>query len=784
MKLRDAFISGVAAAALAISLSQDAAAAEQQQPVPSGAALTEPAAQKNEQIVTTRSVKLNPVNPLGSKVPVDSDALIALIAALALVNTAVQFYASRRGVKGAWLRAAAGGAAALALLNPEIMQEEHKKLPTEVAIVVDKSASQSLGAREKTTAETQAVLADRLSRIPGVEVRIIEAGGKKDGVAVDGTNLFAAARAGTADIAPDRLGAVILLTDGQVHDIPSTPDSMSGAPVHALLAGGEGERDRRIVLESAPRFGLVNKTQTIRFRVVDEGATAGTDKVRVTVHSDGREISTRMVAPGETVEMTVDIPHNGSNIFELRADPLEGELTDVNNRVVAPIEGIRETLSVLLVSGAPNAGVRVWRDLLKSDPDNDLVHFTFLRTALKDPKAVDHELSLIPFPERELFMEKIDKFDLIIFDHYDNAAARLQDDYYNNIVEFVQNGGALLVLSGPEYAGQGSLHHTPLGAVLPAQPSGQSTEEPYTPRVTNTGKRHPVTRDLPGDGPRPGWGRWITMVGSAGAPPGQVIMEGAGGEPLLILNRVGEGRVGQLQSDSPWLWARGFEGGGPYAPLLRGASHWLMKNPALEEESLRMTMRDGKIVIEQQTLADRNAPVTVRTPSGKTEKITPQAAGPGLFRAELPADELGLYSAEQGGRHAARTFTNVGPANPKEFIHTVSTPDLLKPVVEGTGGRIGRMAGPAGESAAPQVQPRNEGETMAGADWIGIRMSNAQVLSGVSRTPLPHPALSLLLTVGLLAGAWYREGDGTLFRRRENKGPGGDSSAGRPPLNP
>ena len=174
------------------------------------------------------------------------------------------------------------------------------------------------------------------------------------------------------------------------------------------------------------------------------------------------------------------------NIVEIEAAPLSGgELTLVNNRAVVSIDGVRDKLRVLLVSGEPNPGERTWRNLLKSDPSVDLVHFTILRPPEKQDGTPINELSLIAFPTRELFQQKIDQFQLIIFDRYARQGV-LPMIYFDNITRYVRDGGAVLVDAGPDYASQTSIWHTPLDVVLPAEPSGSVTNEAFRPTPDRT----------------------------------------------------------------------------------------------------------------------------------------------------------------------------------------------------------------------------------------------------------------------------------------------------------
>jgi hypothetical protein len=435
----------------------------------------------------------------------------------------------------------------------------------------------------------------------------------------------------------------------------------------------------------------------------------------------------------------------------------------LNNRAAVEIEGIREKLRVLLISGEPHAGERAWRNLLKSDASVDLVHFTILRPPEKQDGTPINELSLIAFPTRELFSEKIDQFDLIIFDRYSQQGV-LPLLYFDNITRYVRDGGTLLVAAGPDYADAGSLYDTPLAPVLPAAPTGQTIEQPYFPEVTDLGNRHPVTRGLDGGQSNPPhWGRFFRLI-DVDKPEGTVVMKGAEDKPLIILNREEKGRVALILSDDTWLWARGYEGGGPHVDLLRRLAHWLMKEPDLEEEALRAKAGPGGLAIEQQTMGDTSAPVTVTKPSGARETVTLTAAGPGLWRTTVAADEIGLWRVEQGDQ---RAFAHVGAANPLEFIDARSTPSLLKPLVDATGGRIARMADASGKLTLPRIVPIRSGNSLSGSDWIGIRMTDASVLRGISRIPLFTGFLGLfgvaglfglLALLGLPFATWLREG--------------------------
>src|SRR6202163_3748338 len=517
-------------------------------------------------------------------------AAILVIAALLLLSRA----------RGGAVRVTALALILLALANPSFTREDREPLSSVAAVVIDKSPSQNFGDRTRETDKAREELVDSLKKIKGLEVRVVEAG-QADGE-TDGTRLFGALSSALSDVPVDRVAGAFLITDGRVHDIPANAAALGfQAPVHALITGRKDERDRRIAISAAPRFGIVGQVQTITYRLDDQGVSG--ERAKVVVRRDGEVINERTVLSGQTVNVDIDIKHAGPNIVEIEASPLDNELTLVNNRAVVAIDGVRDKLRVLLVSGEPHSGERTWRNLLKSDPSVDLVHFTILRPPEKQDGTPINELSLIAFPTRELFQQKINEFQLIIFDRYARQGV-LPIAYFDNIAKYVRKGGAVLVAAGPDYAGPTSIWRTPLDAILPAEPTGHVTEDAFYARLTDLGKRHPVTRGLEGANEEPPhWSRFFRVVDTK-ATSGATVMKGAGDQPLLVLAREGEGRVGLILSDQIWLWARGYEGGVPHIDLLRRVSHWLMQQPDLEEEALRLLVHGRELTVQRQTMSD------------------------------------------------------------------------------------------------------------------------------------------------------------------------------------
>jgi hypothetical protein len=673
-----------------------------------------------------------------------------VLAGLAFAAALIVAFGLFRRARGMGWRVLAIAALLLALLNPVVIEEERKTLPDVAAVIVDDSASQRIGGR---AAETEAALAHiraKLAAMSDLEVKVVRTGGAKDADTGlrDGTRLFDAVGRALANVPRKRIAATILITDGQVHDVPGAAESppFSG-PLHAVLTGKRDERDRMLVIEHVPNYALVGKKAELRVRVIDQGGAGAT--ARIAVNRDGKHDRFIDAPIGREIKVSLDVDHAGPNIVQLSVADGPGELTRVNNRAVVQINGVRERLRVLLVSGEPHPGERVWRNLLKADPSVDLVHFTILRPPEKQDGTPVRELSLIAFPIRELFEIKLDDFDLIIFDRYRRRGV-LPAIYLDNIVRYIERGGAVLEAAGPAFATALSLFRTPLGAALPGAPTGKVFEQGLRPRLTKAGNRHPVTADLVGaDMERPRWGRWFRQI-DVTARRGHALMRGVNNRPLLIVDRVGKGRVAQVLSDHIWLWSRGFEGGGPHSEMLRRLAHWLMKEPDLEENDLRAYMEDGKLAVVRRSIEDDDTPVEVTTPSGEVRTVTLKPGAGGRAKATLAIDEVGVYKLSDG-RHSA--LAAVGNLNPREFADMRASADPLKPAIEASGGGVHWL-----QDGLPSLRRVRAGRAAAGRDWLGIVANRDYRVTSVREVPLLPGLAMLLLGLGALMLAWRREG--------------------------
>ena len=683
--------------------------------------------------------------------------LILILAIIALIIILVGLFLRKRG---AVLRLLALAALVLALANPVMVEEQREPIKSIVGIVVDRSPSQNYGTRTRDTDDALNALKEEFKKHPEYEPRFIEAASQSDMAVGTETKLFTPLNQAIADVPPALYAGTVLITDGQVHDIASVSGSVvNEKPINALITGQPDEFDREIKFVEPPRFGITNKKANISVLVNDKGRSTSSDKTAtVSIKVNGDAVGQYNVTLGTPYQIELTIPHAGKNIIEAATEPLEGELTTANNETVTVIEGIRQNLRVLLVSGEPHNGERTWRDLLKSDASIDLVHFTILRPPEKSDNTPLSQLSLIVFPTTELFVDKINDFDLVIFDRYQHYDV-LPLIYYDYVAEYVKNGGALLMATGPEFAGDTSLAQTPLISVLPTLPSGEIIEKPFRPSLTKDGMRHPVTRDLETKTMNSGnWGRWMRQITVGDTSKSTVVMNGADNRPLMLLSHIGKGRVGMLLSDEGWLWARGFEGGGPYAALYRRMAHWLMKEPDLEEEALTASSNGNNLTIRRQTMADKPETATVTSPSGKTQTVTLEKQQEGVFVANLPTNEVGLFKITNGDKLA---LAHIGPMNSPEYAELISTEEKLTPVVSSSGGHITRLHAKASDKISmPTITPIDNSARSKNikADNIALLKADQTKLVNTVQYSIYTGLLALFVCLLLLSGMWYKEG--------------------------
>ena len=672
------------------------------------------------------------------------------VLAVALLVAAILAGVSR--LRSAVLRVLAALAIIAALMNPQRVEEEREDLPDSLLVIRDRTDSTDVGDRASRLDALQESLASEVAADASLEAITITLAQSTE-AGRDGSLLLPALTEGLGEIPASRFAGVVVLTDGQLHDIPETAQRIlpEGIPLHVVVPEGEGERDRRMRVTVAPSYGLVDEESVFEFRVDDE---VGAGDAVVELRINGELVTRESVPTNTELRFPVPIERRGRNTVELRAAPVEGEITERNNLHVSEISGIRDRLRVLLIVGAPNSGGRAWRNLLKSDPAVDLVQFTILTNPwVQDARAGQNELSLIQFPTQQLFEETLDEFDLVIFDQYKRrqlsstgrSEPLIAPYQLSNIARWVEEGGALLVAAGAGYAASDSLARTPLSAVLPALPTGEVTETPFRARINDEGALHPITASFAGRDDD--WGRWFRVV-DTNVVSGNVLMEGPGAEPLLIVDKVGDGRVAVLASDQAWLWARGFDGGGPYSAVFRRLAHWLMGEPDLEAERLTARADGDTLLVERRSLQDDPGPVTITAPDGTQQQIVLTKEAEGIWRGTAASRGPGAYRLDGNG---ASDVAAVGALNPLEYSDLRATTEKLSPLVEANGGLITQS------DSLPDIRRIRPGAVTAGDGWMGLVRHERYEVRASRRTDALPSWVYLLLAGLFIALAWRRE---------------------------
>ncbi|GBD56971.1 VWA domain-containing protein [Gluconobacter wancherniae] len=666
--------------------------------------------------------------------------ILGIITAIVFLGTV---YGMIRGARGLLWRGLAVLVMIAWLSGPRSVHPVMRPVPQDALLVVDHSSSMEVQDRAAIVERAAKSLTAEAERLPGLTLHRVDVPGG-DG---HGTRLFNAIN--QADIPQGRFAGAIVLTDGMDHDTPaSLPARFHSAdgkplPLHLLLGARGEEHDRRLKILSTPPYAIVGQDATVRVQVDDLGAAAG-EHATLTVRSGESTPTTKEIITGQPQDIKVTVRQPGETLLGLSVSPLSGESSDLNNSAVVRIRGVRDRLRVLLVSGVPNQGERVWRRLLKADPSVDLVHFTILRSPNTDDNTPLSDLALIPFPIRELFQEKIRSFDLIILDGFQNSNI-LPEEYLTNIADYVRNGGGLLLTAGPEFVKDGTLQDTPLSQVFPAHvPENGVMVQAFRPTLTALGKTHPVTAGLNTD-----WGPWYRAL-HTDQSHGEDLMNGPDGSPLLLLDHVQHGRVAMLLSDQLWLWSRGEGGGGPQAELLRRLSHWLMKEPELEENRLTARIEDGQLTVERHAAGQTaSAQAMVTSPDGSRIPLT-MRGGNGLWHGEMTAPAGGIWTIRQDGLVA---FASPVTRDALERQDLRATATVMSGLAQASGGATDWIA-----QNTPHLRQVEAGNVLSGSDWIGLPITHAAV-SGETRTSDLVPAwFALVLALAFLALGWWREG--------------------------
>ncbi len=569
--------------------------------------------------------------------------ILAVIAIV--VMGAVLDYGPRRGQHPLSRSARAGcfilrmlglGGVVAAVVGLSQPREEEKAALRRLVIIADNTESMSVP-DAATTAETPTRRSTRAAEAwraraafeswrerEGLQLEVVPLDAVTEGPPFDPNNPFASPTGRRSDLASalealsaDRsvlpLAGVVVVSDGlQRGDQTKVRERLLHAarrtevPVSTVSVGGSALTDAAVTGIRTGDFAFVENTLVVEVTVDSvglDGALADLELRMDTELIERRPIPLSGDGAPQTIEFEFVPDKVGQFIFSARLIPLAQEATPDNNEAIHVVKILRDRVRALHVAGRPDWDVRALRTLLRSDPNVELLSYYILRDFDDISRAVSNErMSLIPFPVDELFMEKLDTFDIIIMQNFD---AQTHGRYLQNIEDFVLGGGALIVIGGDLGLPTGDFDA--LQEILPIRTDAPAplVRAPVRPTITAQGGRHPVTE-------------WLDGAGWDALPPLDAYNEVAfqavstrqdtkftellrhpnattrAGEPVTVLavGLAGKGRTMVLTSPSTWRlgFSEGLDantaGGRPFDQLWRSALRWLLQDESEERLSL------------------------------------------------------------------------------------------------------------------------------------------------------------------------------------------------------
>ncbi len=668
------------------------------------------------------------------------------------------------------LRTVSAIAALLLLAEPALRVVQTARVRNRLAVLVDRSRSMNFPVEPGGESRTQAAARFVAGARPGLDALASEASVEGWGFARDAwpADLSALARAdpatgGATDIlgalrataggsgAPGRrLAGVLLVTDGADNGALASglsgqarADLLSlGVPVNVVTVGTDAPRDLAIERVAVDDFAFVRSTVTVEATLHARGF--GREDVQVLLRREGQVLAqaTLKLEPGKesyVVPLSFAPDTTGTFVITVATPVLPGEAVAENNARSFVLRVIRDRVRVLLVAGHPSWDERFLRGLLKQDPNVDLVSFFILRTAGDNPGPQD-QLSLIPFPVAEIFGTQLRTFDAVIFVDFAYQPYRTLDieRFLPGLRDYVRGGGGFAMVGGGQSFAQGHYGSTPLQDILAVNaPEGMGeTAEPFRPRLTPEGRRHPVTSLVPGEGANeaawtalpaiPGLNFTAPLPATDGARvllEAPTLLSGGRPAPVVAVREVGAGRSLAVTTDGTWYWgfvaAGDGQGGRAHQRFWNAALRWLVRDPSLAPLQLqpdRPSVEPGEPVgFSVSVRGPDYGPAPGSTVEGSLVaedgrvlgQARARAGADGQARLEFPAPPPGAYrlqaSAEVPGAPLERGAAAVAVrANGAEDSDAAPRPELLKQVAEATGGTFTNLP----HSGLPEIRMR------------------------------------------------------------------------------
>ncbi|MGE5182335.1 MAG: glutamine amidotransferase [Acidobacteriota bacterium] len=617
-----------------------------------------------------------------------------------------------------------GGAATVALtvfLEPAVELRQVAREPNRVAVLIDDSKSMSLA--ESQGGPTRIERARRLLAASQGALAAWEKDHKIDYYTFSDTVSPTTMMALAADKAQGKstlirkalefvrsryeghdLAGIVLISDGAATG-SFDEDSGDGAVrdflrsldtrVHTVWAARDGLKDVAVAKVMADEFAFVRTVVRIEAVLHTTGLPARS--VPVTLSTDGkplREKTIELPAGDHDVHVTFEVtpPRVGRYVYEISTPVAPGEAVATNNARSFVVRVIRDKIRVLQVSGQPSWDVRALRQMLKSNPNVDLISFFILRTQDDVSLVPNDEMSLIPFPTRELFEQQLPSFDLIILQNFEYLPYGI-GDYLENIRSYVEGGGGLAMLGGAQSFTSGGYYGTPVAAALPVELYGPFDTGPvidtgkFQPQLTDAGLQHPVTSlRYAADDNRNTWKQLPPLEGVnlvAGAKPDATVLavhpklKTKAGKPMpvIVAGEYGKGRTLAVTTDT--LWRYGFvaaahpgDDGRNYTKLWENAIRWLIQDPDLRNlhvdsdaveyvpgapvrVAVRLLGRDYQPLTNGEvSLVVKRGADPAKAEQVQTGKVTVGDDGTATY--ELPGLPPGVYRVEGHAKIAGR----------------------------------------------------------------------------------------------------------------------------------
>jgi len=605
---------------------------------------------------------------------------------------------------------------------------------------------------------------------------------KSDNFSGSSTDIAAALNSVRNELEKERAGAkkaIVIISDGNNNGLldPAEAAKAAGIPVYTIGVGPEKKGpDVAVKSITAGELGFTGMQSTVTVNL--SGTNAAGKTVRVTLKADGREAGQKEVVLKEdgletAVKFNFTPKETGVVRYRAEAAPLKGEEDLFNNSAVCEARVIKEKVRILYFSGHPNYEYRFLRQVLKTNPNYEMVSFILLRGTTNVMAFSEDQLTLIPFPVTELFTRDLPQFDIVVMENFPYSQY-MPADMLQGIARLVtERGGSLLMIGGDQSFGRGLYATTPLADLLPVSLDGPS--EVYDTRPYKmVPEIHPLNSlSYSTESDALLWGGMAELNDinvAASSKPGAAVLgrhpflKSKSGEfaPVLAAWQRGRGRVMACLSSSTWKWAMGTgaeASSGLYAKYWQGLFNWLSGVPDIKQVNISTDnkayarnepVRVAVSVFDEHYRYENSASVilSVGDPDGKKYRLDCLLAGNGIYECLVPGEIPGRYSFEasvykQGKELGKDVCTAEISGSLSEAGDVYLNETLLSSIAGKSGGEY--LNGSSERAFLLKIEPETE-----------------EVISRTRRTLWDSPFLLLLAALALCAEWYVRRTSGML----------------------